>query len=383
MRYRFRPLLLLPAVAILVAAAMVGGGVVLSKRERTERVAGDDGVIVSFSEGLQDRILSLEALYRGHLETLCRSDLSDTFALRDALDGVVGVRQISTLDANGRVGLDLLASGVEDDGEEVPIPVFDRDGLPLGRSRFFKVEDWTSLGDGESGVSGWVGSGGDLFYFSNISTRRSVLVLVDREAVTDSIKASIGDWACDEMKRIFQGGGSLVLTVNDRTVVAVNDLSGKEPDLIRQLSSRFGAWQILSRDRRKEVIEYDLGIVVTAALLALVVALAGGIAFLHLNRALRLAEQRVSFVNQVSHELKSPLTNILLNADLAADGADARGRQRLARVQEETRRLARLIDNVLAFSRRDATPLPAPGPLPDRSRCDRSSKKSPRLSSPH
>ena len=97
--------------------------------------------------------------------------------------------------------------------------------------------------------------------------------------------------------------------------------------------------------------------------LALLVLLAGAIATLTLHRALRLAEQRVSFVNRVSHELKTPLTNILLNADLAADGADARGRQRLARVQEETRRLARLIDNVLAFSRRDSTPLPAPAPL--------------------
>jgi signal transduction histidine kinase len=70
-----------------------------------------------------------------------------------------------------------------------------------------------------------------------------------------------------------------------------------------------------------------------------------------------------SFVNRVSHELKTPLTNILLNADLAVDGADARGRQRLARVQEETRRLARLIDNVLAFSRRESKPVSAPGPI--------------------
>ena len=142
MRYRFRPLLLLPAVAILVAAAMVWGGVVLSKHEWSERVAGDDGVIVSFSEGLQERILSLESLYRGHLEALCRSDLSDTFALRDALDGVVGVRQISTLDANGRVGLDLLARGDEDDGEEAPMPVFAPAVLPFGISLRFMRRSW-------------------------------------------------------------------------------------------------------------------------------------------------------------------------------------------------------------------------------------------------
>ena len=34
------------------------------------------------------------------------------------------------------------------------------------------------------------------------------------------------------------------------------------------------------------------------------------------TRDLRIASQRVTFVNQVSHELKTPLTNIRMYADL-------------------------------------------------------------------
>ena len=37
----------------------------------------------------------------------------------------------------------------------------------------------------------------------------------------------------------------------------------------------------------------------------------------------REAAQRVSFVNQVSHELKTPLTNIRLYVDLARDASPA------------------------------------------------------------
>ena len=71
------------------------------------------------------------------------------------------------------------------------------------------------------------------------------------------------------------------------------------------------------------------------------------------RRALRLAEQQVSFVNQVSHELKTPLTNIQLYADLAAARLpdDAQSRDYLKVVEQECQRLGRLINNVLGFSR--------------------------------
>ncbi|MEM9018741.1 MAG: HAMP domain-containing sensor histidine kinase, partial [Verrucomicrobiota bacterium] len=69
--------------------------------------------------------------------------------------------------------------------------------------------------------------------------------------------------------------------------------------------------------------------------------------------ALRLAEQRVSFVNRVSHELRTPMTNILLNSDLLSDSLppeNERAKKRLEMISEEANRLGRLIENVLTFS---------------------------------
>jgi signal transduction histidine kinase len=78
----------------------------------------------------------------------------------------------------------------------------------------------------------------------------------------------------------------------------------------------------------------------------------------------------VSFVNQVSHELKTPLTNIRMYADLVEadldglpDEAADEIRPRLGVIQSESERLCRLIANVLTFARRQRKTLrlsPAP-----------------------
>jgi signal transduction histidine kinase len=78
------------------------------------------------------------------------------------------------------------------------------------------------------------------------------------------------------------------------------------------------------------------------------------------TREMKLAEQRVNFVNQVSHELKTPLTNIRLYSELLEEALpdalespkeDKRFRNYLDVITAESRRLSRLIANVLNFAR--------------------------------
>jgi len=72
-------------------------------------------------------------------------------------------------------------------------------------------------------------------------------------------------------------------------------------------------------------------------------------------REIRVAQQRVSFVNQISHELKTPLTNIRLYTEMAShrveDAGDAIAKRHLGVVETEVARLDRLIQNVLAYAR--------------------------------
>lgn len=136
------------------------------------------------------------------------------------------------------------------------------------------------------------------------------------------------------------------------------------PDEILRHVSKFGDWSL---ERHFPVtVRTVWKVPVLAASLVLSLALAaGGLAVgLWQRRAVRLAEERVSFVNRVSHELRTPLTNLLLNADLALDGLpaeDGRARRRLGLIREETSRLSRIVDNVLAFSRMERDAIRPPG----------------------
>jgi len=89
------------------------------------------------------------------------------------------------------------------------------------------------------------------------------------------------------------------------------------------------------------------------------------------TREMRDSERRVSFVNQVSHELKTPLTNIRMYAELLEndlDDDDENARRHLGVVVAECQRLSRLISNVLTFGRRQRRRLklrPTPGIIDD------------------
>ncbi len=74
------------------------------------------------------------------------------------------------------------------------------------------------------------------------------------------------------------------------------------------------------------------------------------------RRHMRDAQRKSSFVSNVSHELKTPLTTVRLYAELlAADRVpdEAKRRHYLRVIVEESQRLTRLVNNVLDFSRLD------------------------------
>ena len=80
----------------------------------------------------------------------------------------------------------------------------------------------------------------------------------------------------------------------------------------------------------------------------------GWLVYREQTRESRLALQRVNFVNQVSHELKTPLTNVRMYTEMLENQLDdeqVKQKRYLNIINNESKRLTRLIDNVLSFSK--------------------------------
>lgn len=150
-----------------------------------------------------------------------------------------------------------------------------------------------------------------------------------------------------------------------------------ESDSISLLAVPLGAplasWTLLTDKASFLAAPASNTFALTLGLVSLALTLAGlGFYFYRENsRELREAAQRVSFVNHVSHELKTPLTNIRMYAELLQDELPPEQEQELSRLEvilSESRRLSRLITNVLTFNRNQHSTLtlhPAPTNLDD------------------
>ena len=98
---------------------------------------------------------------------------------------------------------------------------------------------------------------------------------------------------------------------------------------------------------------FGLGVLLIGIFVAAILA-GGSLLLWQARRSEEEAAQKTSFVANVSHEFKTPLTTIRLYAELLEQGRvrdAAQGGDYLRTIGRETQRLARLVNNALDFSR--------------------------------
>ena len=341
-----------------LAAVILGSGLWLARQEERVRVDRDREALRRFSGAAQAELQRLETLYENHLLRLARTAPDQPGTVRLWAERIVGVRQFSLLgQSSDRKFKPEHVQVASTPGERTPVPVFAEPRV--GSASAFVLLDESKLINRETvGQSGWIDEPGKPpMFWLHRSFGELVVVMIDPRAVEGAIDRWLENWATPRFEPVRVGGGPDQFRARGGRLLATSGEPGSDrPDLLLPLRSRFGAWEIASWDRRKMWVRYDAATLAAASTLAGLVALLAFAIAAQQRRALVLAAQRVSFVNRVSHELRSPLTNILLNVDLAADAIEDTPRdatRRLALVQEEARRLGRLIDNVLTFSRHE------------------------------
>jgi len=136
------------------------------------------------------------------------------------------------------------------------------------------------------------------------------------------------------------------------------ELPGSEgpPAAHRACSEPLSQWEMAYTPANEEFPKPYLFPILLGVSSGIVLVFVVGWLYFHESASeIRVAQQRVTFVNQISHELKTPLTNIRLYAEMAAHRAESQGdsiaKRQLGVVEAETSRLDRLIQNVLNYAR--------------------------------
>lgn len=229
----------------------------------------------------------------------------------------------------------------------------------LWESRDFARRGQRGEGDDGAPGAGWSiwywGDGLNLMYRRGLPDGRTVAVELDRPRLLSAVISALPSTPAIALN----GEHAERLSLRDSSGRIIYQWgtweppAGIAPRLERPLPAPLEAWHLTWSGPPPPRLSRHLHVVSLGAAALVLVALA--LWFYRASTAeLRRAARRVSFVNQVSHELKTPLTNIRMYAELLDDAlwdADDRTRRHLGVIVDESQRLSRLIANILTFAR--------------------------------
>ena len=375
MKLRIVIVLLVAVLAPIAALAWLG-----------TRLANDESEMVRhrFDELVRGELAGVESslgrvLERWQRDLARATDVTDVdpAALRDRARSERAVRQLFVLGADRKM-LFPPPEGDRTDEEEAFL-VRTRALWDAGEG-FVRPADGGAPGAG-TGDQGWYswywGAGLHLLWWKHDAAGRVVGAEVDRSALMADLVGELpstddGDPAAFRGRiRLVDGNGATLYGWGAR-----DPGDGEAPRVVRELGAPLASWR-LEYFPADGALDAAFGRTARLALLAGLAALAlvvAGLAAYVLReggREVRDAQQRVSFVNQVSHELKTPLTSIRMYAELLDDRLeddDEVSRRHVKVIVSESRRLSRLIANVLSFARQGRGKLsvhPAPARVDD------------------
>jgi signal transduction histidine kinase len=352
-----RPLWTTLVPMLAVAALVLWGGERLARRTVEERIPADRERLFDFTETMRAELDRLDSIYAAHLSGIA---MNASYLNRDQLakrcENLVGIRSCHRFVS---IHKEFEVQGMKPPvGEAARIPELFAEGsegrVPPKNSVVLPKE----LLDGADEASGWL-SGPEVkhrVHWQRTAPAQVVAFVIDQSELDACLRGHFAAWQALPFSPLQEAGERVAVEGPGRREW-LSTLTGERTGpaaLVIPHRIALGEWQVLAWDRLKTGSTHDTATLVTTCGVAGILILTGFLLLSQQHRAIRLAEERVSFVNRVSHELGTPLTNILLNLDLASRSMEVRpveSRRRLGLVNEEVQRLGRLVSNVLTFSR--------------------------------
>jgi signal transduction histidine kinase len=209
---------------------------------------------------------------------------------------------------------------------------------------------------GEAGIVPRIVDGRlQLLYWQRAEEGAIVGCLIDSDEVRERIIGTLpGIYSAVRILTVLDELGRPVIIPTGH-----EDRDWRRPFVAEEISETLPRWEIAAYLTDPDIISSRAQVATSVMwiliLILFVSIVGGGVLFMRSTYAeMRLAQQKTTFVANVSHELKTPLTSIRMFAEMLRDGRQPdRNKQReyLDIMSAETERLTRLVNNVLDFSR--------------------------------
>jgi signal transduction histidine kinase len=350
-----RPALVTILPMLAAAILVIVGGERIARREVETRIPADRERLLDLADSFRAELLRLDQLYVSHLNNLSNSYFhGKTGQAEKEAATITGVCQMRIFRKSGNNTQ--LSSPFTP--ERLPEIEMENRKRPFDPSTTVILEA-NLLEKTLPQPKFWRSTTNPNIRLYCIQPEPGILVVsvIDLSRVLEASRAHLTNWLNTPLTPLREAGERVDIDPPKGPALASIGPPRHGPAaLILPARTLFGDWQIRAWDSLILSRSHDAATLTAAAAIAILLATSGGLLYSQQKRALKLAAKRVSFVNRVSHELGTPLTNLSLNLDLATESITTRpeeARRRLGLVAEEIERLSRLVANVLTFSRRE------------------------------
>lgn len=341
-------------LTLLVSLLVMLAGGLLARRSVTEVDEVDrdvfEDLVSRFGDLVKEEELHREELLKKLAEEVEEERGRDEGEFTERLKGVAGIRG-ALFYVNGRKNKEWTVFG--EIGSRSPAEVVEegkKDPLIPERAviipeRFFDEETFGMRGRIDNEDRSF-----HLWWYSPLQGE-FVFLLVENAVASADLKGRVQKVATPAFEVALRSGELMTVEYRDEVLLAGDEIPLDRPSS-REITMGDFSVRAWSRMRVRSYFHWPMAW--SSVGFGSLIGVVGLGLFFSQRKLWKESEERVSFVNRVSHELGTPLTNMTLNLELASRSLrsqpEVAGR-RLEKVREEVSRLGRLVSNVLIHSR--------------------------------
>ncbi|MFC4992485.1 sensor histidine kinase [Rubritalea tangerina] len=345
----------------LIAFALAGASLTLSKRkvETVKNISND-----TFDPLVNLLILesnNLSKIYLQKLNSLAHQPFKNRlYSVSEQANKIETIEAVFLIESKNNQTPQILQLFTSSPNDR-PTLALDNSLTPLTQPTFYLKQSWLKDPTSQNNQLIINLKKTHALHLTQINENQSIAIITNFQQLQNIATRHLAQYLQKTSPLLTNDNYQFQLSLDDSPFVSILNIEtlAKTADIVVH-PSIFGDWKLQTWHSVHWVTSTHVPTLITGLTLATTLLSLAFITYQNQKKTLSLATQKVSFVNRFSHELGTPLTNILLNLELAERQIHSNpkeSRDKLNNVKQEVARLTRLVENVLTSSKKESNTL--------------------------